>query len=66
MWKEFLLKPAGGKLTAAQGVTQTACSQRGARGFRKTLIVSDIGARRLFHIKQKSLEVLPFRMVDVH
>ena len=51
--KEFLLKPAGDKLTVTQGVTQTACRQKGARGFRKTLIVNDISARGLFYIKQE-------------
>jgi hypothetical protein len=64
--KEFLLIQAGAQSIAPQGVTQTACHQKGARGFRKTLIVSDIGARRLLNIKQEALEVLPFRMVDVH
>ena len=49
--KEFLLIQAGAQSIAPQGVTQTACRQKGARGFRKKLIVSDISAR-IHHIKE--------------
>ena len=49
--KESLVKQAGAQCIVSQVVTQTACRQKGARGFRKTLIISDIGIN-IHHIKE--------------
>ena len=45
--RNFPMNHPGGKPSHYQRLTETACRQRGARGFDKTLSVTQLGARGL-------------------